>query len=141
MTLDKITRIVYDVLGGIFLLLGMGAILTPTGWLPEGLTAILMAGEIPSPFGHILQEYGAVFLALGFVFLWYAKRNEQSRGFHWAMTLYFFLNAFIHWVGPEGLVGSWSSGIINSIPFLVMLLLGVLQQRTFDRARGKRAVL
>ena len=134
MTLDKMTRVVYGLLGIVFVLLGAVAMLVPTGWLPQALAAALVAGEIPDPFGHILQEYGAVFLALGFVFLWYAKRNEQSRSFHWAMTLYFLLNASIHWVGPEGIVGSWSSGIVNSTPFLVMLFLG-LRQRVLAQER------
>ncbi len=49
------------------------------------------------PFvAHLLQEFGTVVLALGFVFLWYATRSKQSRGFHWAMTLYFSLDALIH---------------------------------------------
>jgi hypothetical protein len=72
-----------------------------------------------------------VVLALGLVFLWYAGRKEPSRGFHWAITLYFALDALIHWVGPDGLIGSWQRGITNSIPLAVMLLLGLQQLRTF----------
>ena len=139
MMLSKITRIVYGLFGAIFTLLGTAAILTPTGWLPQDLSEITVAGEIPSPFGHILQEYGAAFLALGFVFFWFAKYKEQSRSFHWAMTLYFALNALIHWFKPEGSAGSWLSGIMNSIPFVLLLLLGLLQQRAPERARGQGA--
>jgi hypothetical protein len=83
-----------------------------------------------NPFGeHLLQEFGTVVLALGFVFLGNAGRNEQSLGLHWAMTTYFALDALIHWIGPEGLIGSWQRGITNSIPLAVMLLLGWLQLR------------
>ncbi len=54
-------------------------------------------GVMLRPFvAHLLQEFGTVVLALGFVFLWYATRSKQSRGFHWAMTLYFSLDALIH---------------------------------------------
>lgn len=136
MMLGKITRIVYGLFGAIFVLLGTAALLTPTGWLPQGLSEITVAGEIPGPFGHILQEYGAAFLALGFVFFWFAKYKKQSLGFHWAMTFYFALNALIHWFKPEGSTGSWLSGLMNSIPFMLLLLLGLLQQQSSERESG-----
>ena len=134
MTIEKITRIVYGILGVIYVIIGAGAMLLPTGWLPQGLTDDFLAEATPTPFlAHLLQEFGTVVLALGFVFLWYAKRKEHSRNFHWAMTFYFSLDALIHWIGPEGFIGSWSRGIANSIPFAVMLLLGLLQMRERTR--------
>jgi hypothetical protein len=130
MTLNKITRGIYGLLGVVYVLIGAGSLLLPTGWLPRSLGDDILAGEMPSPFvEHLLQEFGTVVLALGFVFLWYATRKELSRSFHWAMTFYFSLDALIHWVGPEGLIGSWRRGIANSIPLAVMLLLGLLQLR------------
>jgi hypothetical protein len=45
------------------------------------------------------------------------------------MALYFSLNALIHWIGPDGVIGSWPRGVANSIPLAVMLLLGLLQLR------------
>ena len=135
MALSKITRIVYGLFGILYVLLGAGSMLLPTGWLPQSLAAGILAGEKPSPFvEHLLQEFGTVLLALGLAFLWYANRKEQSRSFHWAMTFYFFLDALIHWVGPEGLIGSWPRGITNSVPFAVMLLLGLLQLRESERS-------
>jgi hypothetical protein len=131
-----ITRLVYGLLGILYVLIGVGSMLLPTGWLPQRLADDFLAGEIPSAFvSHLLQEFGTVVLALGLVFLWYATRKEQSRSFHWAMTLYFSLDALIHWVGPEGLIGSWRRGITNSIPAAVMLLLGLLQLRASERVR------
>ncbi len=110
--------------------------LLPTGWFPQSLADEFLAGEIPGPFfEHLLQEFGTVVLALGFVFLWYANRKENSRSFHWAMTFYFSLDSLIHWVGPEGLIGSWPRGIVNSVPPAVMLLLGLLQLRELERSR------
>ena len=140
MLLNKITRIVYGFFGILYALVGAGSMLLPTGWLPQGLGNIILAGEVPSPFfAHLLQEFGTVVLALGFVFLWYASRREQSRGFHWMMTFYFSLDTLIHWVGPEGLIGSWSRGIVNSVPFAVMLVLGLLQLRESERLRLRGA--
>ena len=134
MTLNKTTRVAYCLLGILYVLVGVGSMLLPTGWLPESLAGKLLAGETLSPFGaHLLQEFGTVVLALGFVFLWCASREEYSRSLHWAITFYLSLDALIHWVGPQGLIGSWSRGIINSIPFAVMLLLGLLQLRAPGR--------
>jgi hypothetical protein len=130
MMLTKVLRIVYGLFGVLYVLIGVGSIVLPLGWLPQSLGGDMLAREAPSLFlEHLLQEFGTVVLALGLVFLWYARRTELSSAFHWMVTLYFALDALIHWVGPEGLVGSWSRGIINSIPFALMLLLGLLQLR------------
>src|SRR6185436_1539427 len=140
MTLNKIIRIVYGLLGILYVLIGSGSMLLPTSWLPQSLANDILAGEIPSPFvEHLLQEFGTVMLALGLVFLWYAKRKEQSRSFHWAIIFYFSLDTLIHWIGPEGLIGSWRRGIANSIPLVVMLLLGLLQLRASERMRQSPA--
>jgi len=136
MTLNKITRIVYGLLGVLYVLLGMGSILLPAGWLPQGIADSILPGEPLNAFaGHLLQEFGTVVFALGLVFLWRTWRKEYSRGFHWAMTFYCSLDALIHWVGPEGLVDSWPRGIVNSIPFVVMLLVGLLQLRASEELR------
>jgi hypothetical protein len=82
-----------------------------------------------------MQEFGTVTLGMGLAFRWYAGRRELSRGFHWAVTFYLALDAFIHWVGPNGPIGSWSRGIVNSIPFAMMLLLGLLQRRTSPKSQ------
>jgi hypothetical protein len=140
MTLNRFTRIVYAVLGVLYVILGTGSVLLPLGWLPEGLADDILAGEMPSPFvEHLLQEFGTVVLALGLAFLWYAKRTQQSGSFHWAITFYFSLDALIHWVGPDGLIGSWPRGLINSVPFAVMLLLGLLHQTASARMRLRSA--
>ena len=137
MTLNTITRVAYALFGTLYVLIGAGSMLLPIGWLPRNVPSKFLAGEMPSPFiDHLLQEFGTLMLALGFVFLWYAGRKEQSRGFHWAMTLYFALDALIHWVGPQGVIGSLSRGFTNSIPFAVMLLLGLLQLRTRQPGRA-----
>ena len=134
MTIEKITRVVYCLLGVVYVLIGAGSMLIPTGWLPQSLTDEIMADAVRSSFvKHLLQEFGTVVLALGLVFLWYANRKEHSHGFHWAMTFYFLLDALIHWIGPEGLIGSWPRGIANTIPLAVMLLLGLLQRRVPNR--------
>ena len=140
MTLIKVSRAVYVLLGIFYVLLGVGSMLLPAGWLPQRITDRVLPVEIPNTyFGHLLQEFGTLALALGFVFLWYAARKETSLTFQWAITAYFFFDAVIHWFEPDGFQGSWSRGIVNSIPFLVMLLLGIAQLRAANRAKQRGA--
>ena len=134
MILNTASRIVYGLFGILYLLVGTGSMLMPTGWLPQSLVGEFLTSEMQSPFvGHLLQEFGTVVLALGFAFLWYAKRREQSLSFHWAMTFYFSLDSLIHWIGPDGIIGSWSRGLFNTAPLAVMLMLGLLQLRASGR--------
>ena len=136
MTLKPITRIVYSLLGVLYVVIGLGSMLLPAGWLPRRFSDIFLVGETPSPFfEHLLQEFGTVVLALGVVFLWRASRKQYSASFHWMMTAYFALDALIHWVGPDGVIGSWRRGVANTIPLVVMLLVGLLQRKATGQAR------
>ena len=65
-----------------------------------------------------------------------ASRSEPSRSLHWLLTLYLMLDSLIHWVGPQGLIGSLQRGVINSIPPLVFLVLGILWMRRDRRGRS-----
>jgi hypothetical protein len=141
MTLNTVTRVVYAFLGIVYVVGGAGAMVLPIGWLPQGIADRFLAGAMPSAyFDHFLQEFGTILIALGLVFLWCARRTEQSRELHWAITFYFTLDALIHWVGPDGLIGSWQRGIINSIPPAVMLVLGLLRFRTAKPVQAPSAV-
>ena len=86
---------------------------------------------------HLTQEFGTLVIAVGLVFLWQARREGPSRSLHWLLTLYLVLDSAIHWVGPQGLVGSLQRGLINSIPAVLLLILGVL----LERAPGRRGVI
>ena len=130
MMLQRSAWIVYSLLGLAYVLLGTAVMVAPLGWLPGDVVAGFLAGETITPLmGHVFQEFGALFVALGTVFFWYANRREYSPGLHWLFAFYFFLNALIHWIGPEGVTDSWRSGAFNSIPFVVLTILGVAQQR------------
>jgi predicted acyltransferase len=108
--------------------------LMPTGWLPSKLIGNFLTDEMSTPAGeHLLQEFGTVVIAVGLVFLWRAKEALWSARFHWIMTLYLSLDALIHWVGPDGPIGSLSRGAINSVPFTLMVLLGLLASRSLRR--------
>src|SRR5262245_54810195 len=109
--------------------------LLPIGWLPQPLAHSILVGESLGPFtAHLVQELGTVLIALGFVFRCQSRLEVQSPGFHWAMTAYFALDGLIHWVGPDGFIGSWQRGVTNTLPFAVMLLLGLLRLRAVPAA-------
>ena len=46
MTLEKIARVVYGLLGIVYVLVGAGAMLLPTGWLPQRLMDDISAGLV-----------------------------------------------------------------------------------------------
>ena len=92
--------------------------------------AQLYAAATPESFlNHLTQEFGTLLIAVGLVFLWQARREEHSRSLHWLLTLYLVLDSSIHWVGPQGLIGSLQRGLINSIPPVLLLMLGLLWWR------------
>ena len=139
MILRAITKGVYAVLGALYVLAGVGAMVLPLGWVsPEwaGPEAVApYAAVAPESYlNHLTQEFGTLAIAVGFVFLWQARQAQHRRSLHWLLTLYLMLDASIHWVGPQGLIGSLRRGVINSIPPLLFLILGVLWRRA-DRPR------
>ena len=126
--LQRSTWVVYSILGLAYVLLGFAAILGSAGWLPQEVVDDFLRGETVTPLmGHIFQEFGASYVALGSIFFWHANRRESNLGLHWIVTFYFFLIALVHWVRPDGITDSWRSGTFNSIPFVVTLILGVVQ--------------
>jgi hypothetical protein len=133
-TASKLTRALYGILSAIYIVLGIGSMLTPAGWIPAKIVGTFLANEIQSPFvEHLLQEFGTILVALGLVFFWQASQKVWSATFHWAMTFYFLLDALIHWIGPDGYIGSPSRGIVNTIPLALMLVVGFVQLRASQR--------
>jgi len=134
MTPGKFLRVVYLLLGVLYVLGGIGAILLPAGWISSqwaGEAAGLYSASPPESFlNHLTQEFGTLVIAVGLVFLWQACRPEPSPSLHWLLTFYLMLDSLIHWVGPQGLVGSLRRGLINSTPPLLLLVLGLLRRRT-----------
>jgi hypothetical protein len=130
MTVAKLTRAIYGFLGVLYVVGGVGSMLMPTGWLPSSVVDRFLIQEPLSEYlTHLLQEFGTLLLAVGFTFLYLAFHKPWSAAFHWALTIYFAFDSLIHWVGPDGLIGSWSRGLINTVPPLVMVVLGLLRQR------------
>jgi hypothetical protein len=136
--LRLVTKAVYALLGVLYVLVGAGAIALPAGWIPPRWAgdhlATLYAAEAPDSYlNHQTQEFGTLAIAVGFVMLWQARQAQHSRSLHWLLTLYLVLDASIHWVGPQGMIGSLHRGLINSTPPLLFLILGLLWRRADSR--------
>ena len=123
-----ITKIVYGLVGVLFVLVGGSVVLFNTGLLPTAVhNLILQFAEGDVRLLHVIQEWGNAHLALGLLTFWFIRHYDQSQAFHWFMTAYFAVDALIHWFHvagpPESIVGP----IINTIPLIVFALLGLLR--------------
>ena len=143
MNFRAVIRVVYALFGVLYLLVGTGAMVLPLGWVSAswvGPDAVQYETAAPESYlNHLTQEFGTLAIAVAFAFLWQASRSQPSRSLHWLLTLYLMLDSLIHWVGPQGLIGSLQRGVTNSIPPLLFLILGLLDRRSAGRGLDARA--
>jgi hypothetical protein len=130
-TLRILTMAVYSLPGAAYLVLGVGSIALPAGWISprwagDDAADLYRAAAPDGYLNHLTQEFGTLTIAVGLVFLWQARRGEPSGGLHWLLTLYLVLDSSIHWIGPQGFIGSLQRGLINSIPAVALRILGFL---------------
>ena len=131
-----VVKIFYFLFSALFLAVGLGVLLLDTGLLPSSAweTALNFAhGNLDTL--HVMQEYGALLVFVGLITFWFARRYEQSRPFQWAMTAAWALHALAHWFdvrGARSLVGP----LINTIPFLLFLLAGLLRLKARQKKAG-----
>jgi hypothetical protein len=126
-----LARSLYTLVGVSFLLAGTTVLLLGTGLLPHGFKEVIEAeADGVRHTMHIMQEFATATVLLGLVTLWFVRHYEISRSFHWAMTLFWALFALIHWFDIRGPIGSVKGPSINTIPFVVFLLVGLLRERT-----------
>ena len=128
MKIEPIAKSVYGVFGTIFLIVGATVMLLHTGLLPEALKNIVMDFAHNDLLAvHLIQELASILIFVGLISLWFIRHYEHSKTFHWAMTTFWALFAFAHWVdgieGPRSVRGP----LVSTIPFIVFLLIGLLR--------------
>ena len=130
MGIGMISRLVYALFGAGFLAAGSVVLLLTTGLLPHVLEDTIrdFARGDPNTL-HITQEFGSMLVFAGLITFWFVRHYEQSMPFHWAMTTFWGLFAAIHWFDPSGSFHAGSHQIINTVPFLLFVLLGLLRSR------------
>jgi len=133
--MSKTTRVlalfVYGLMAAAFLAAGATTLLVNTGLLPESLRDIVLKfAQNNLGMLHVVQELGTLLVLVGLVTVWFIVHYGQSRFFHWALTTYWAIMAVIHWVNVAGPWESVVGPLINTVPFVVFLAIGLLREAT-----------
>jgi hypothetical protein len=137
------TKFIYGLIGSVFLVAGVGTLLVNTGLLPAGIQGAVSEesrGDLNTL--HILQELGCLLFLVGMITLWFVRHYERSLFFHWSMTIFWFLVAWVHWFdvrGPEP-DPSIAGAVIIAIPFALFVLIGLMRMGVGGRESGIRHV-
>jgi hypothetical protein len=128
MKIETLAKSVYGFFGTLFLIVGATVLLLHTGLLPEPLKNIVMGFAHQDELAvHLIQELASILIFVGLITFWFIRHYEHSKTYHWAITTFWALFAFAHWVdgreGPRSVRGP----LINTVPFIVFLLLGLLR--------------
>jgi hypothetical protein len=137
--MTKLTRILaqltYGVMGAAFLAAGIATLLVNTGLLPDGVRDLIVVqfGQNNRGFLHVIQEFGTLLVFVGLVAFWCVWNYERSLAFHWMLTVYWALMSVIHWFNVAGPWQSIVGPLINTVPVVVFLALGLLRVATENR--------
>jgi hypothetical protein len=124
-----LARSLYGLFGALYLVAGMSVLLLRTGLLPAPVRDLIMdIGQDTPNTLHIMQEFGTALIFVGLITFWFLRHYEQSRPFHWAMTAFWALFALVHWFDVRGPFRSAVGPAINTIPFALFLLVGLLRE-------------
>jgi hypothetical protein len=126
-----LAKALYVLLGVVFLAAGASVLLLGTGLLPEPVRALLEdIGDGNANTLHIMQEFGSLLVFAGLIALWFVRHYEASKTFHWAMTAFWGLFALVHWVDIRGGLQFGIGQMINTIPFILFVGVGLLRLRS-----------
>ena len=132
----------YIVFGGIYLAAGITVLLYGTGVLPETAKSVLLdVADQNLTALHISQEFGSLLVFTGLITLWFADHYRLSLFFHWAMTLFWGLFAFVHWFDVHGQFHFDIGILITAIPFFVFFAVGLITPKRDRPKADLRAAL
>jgi hypothetical protein len=129
-----LAKSLYLLFGTLYLVAGIATLLFRTGVLPKAVKSVVLdaaRGDLNAV--HISQEFGSLLVFAGLITLWFARHYGQSLFFHWAMTAFWALFALVHWFDVRGPIRFDIGVLINSIPFLLFGITGLVT--TNRRAR------
>jgi hypothetical protein len=126
--IHSVTKIVYGLMGVLFVLVGGSVLLVNTGVLPEAIHGTITDyARGDGRFLHVTQESANAHLLVGLLTFWFIRHSDESEAYHWAMTAYFAVNALIHWFDARGPRESIAGPLINTVPVVVFVTLGLLR--------------
>jgi hypothetical protein len=130
MTIRPIARFFYGLIAVVFVLAGTVVLLLGTGLVPRTVVnLILNYGGGTDLTMHLVQEFCTLLIFTGLVNAWCFLNYERSMYFHWAMTAFWALFALVHWFDYRGNFHGGTSRMIDTIPLLIFLIIGVLRER------------
>jgi hypothetical protein len=132
-----LARSLYGLFGVLYLVAGGTVLLFKTGLLPDAVRGeILHIAQDNLNGVHLMQEFGSLLIFVGLITLWFTWHYKESRLFHWAMTAFWGLLALIHWFDVRGPVESAVGPAINTIPFALFFVVGLLRLISESGARS-----
>ena len=128
-----ISKLVYSLFGAVFVIVGSAVMLFHTRLMPEALHQFVIGFAHGDELAiHLIQELSSLMVFAGLITFWFVRHYEQSLPFHWSMTVFWALFSFAHWFngkeGPRSIIGP----LVNTIPLLIFVLIGLLRAG-FDR--------
>jgi hypothetical protein len=131
MNTKALARLLYGSVAVGFLLVGVIILLLHTGILPAGVRDLVLdIAHRDLNTIHLIQELGSILVFVGLITFWFIRHYEQSKPFHWAMTTFWGLFALVHWFDSGRPRESIRGPLINTIPLLLFLLVGLLRARS-----------
>ena len=125
MKIELIAKSVYGFFGVIFLLVGSVVMLFHSGLLPGAIQSVILGFARDDPYAlHLIQEFASILVFAGLISLWFIKHYRLSKSYHWAMTTFWALFAIAHWFDGRGRPLSDPGVLIDTIPFVLFLLIG-----------------
>jgi uncharacterized membrane protein len=118
--MKKINSVIYGLFGIGAILYGAAALLFPAGLESNALQSWR--------FAHILREQGAAAIFVGLMAFWCIFNYERRRVVHYFLMVFALLLAVIHWYDHFAGHLRWTSPIINTVPFVVLLIMAVLSR-------------
>lgn len=116
----KLNTIIYGAFGVIALVYGLGALIRPEAIHPEALQSFHIS--------HLLREQGAAGVFIGLMFFWCVFNYDRRMAVHYFLTIFALLVAGIHWFDFFTGHLPWMSPLYNSMPFLILLLMALLNR-------------
>ena len=138
MNVKPAARLLYGFVAVVFLLVGVTILLLHTGILPPDVRDLVLGiAHRDLNAVHLIQEMGSLLVLVGLITFWFIRHYEQSKPFHWAMTTFWGLFALVHWFDVGRPRESVRGPLINTIPFVLFLLVGLLRARSGGEMAGK----
>jgi hypothetical protein len=136
---EPIAKSLYGFFGAAFLIVGATVMSLGSGVLPDAIRTIVIdiaRGDLNAV--HLLQEFGSMLVFAGLISIWFIRHYDQSSFFHWSMTAFWALFAIAHWFVAGGPFRAARGPAINTIPFVLFLVVGLLRKSNEGRRESEK---